>query len=148
MARKSSDPITIYAGAWLQNCKNIQGPNQKYSFWIRKWRRFLDSCSSPSSSVTFSVVKAIQALAVEPQSGSTSHGCYPCHHDTRWPLPSFCNKSMHPLAIKARGETGRGKKKMRADRGEKERIVEDYRRERRREWWGMFWKGRERAETR
>jgi len=24
--------MTIYPGAWLQNCKNIQGPNRKYSF--------------------------------------------------------------------------------------------------------------------
>jgi len=27
---ESRDPIIIYPGVWLQDCKNIQGPNQKY----------------------------------------------------------------------------------------------------------------------
>jgi hypothetical protein len=46
-ALKSRDPMTIYTGVWLQNCKNIRGLNRKYSFeyWIRRRCLFLDGTS-------------------------------------------------------------------------------------------------------
>ena len=55
-AKIKGSNYNLFGGLDYKIAKNIQGPNQKYAFWISKRRRFLDNCWSPSSSATVSTV--------------------------------------------------------------------------------------------
>jgi hypothetical protein len=59
MVLKSSGPITIYPGTWLQNYETPR-TKSKIAVWIGKYNHFLDNYSFPSFSATISAVKAME----------------------------------------------------------------------------------------
>jgi len=101
------------SGGLIAKLQKIQWPNWKYSFWILKHCSFLDNCSLPSSLTTVLVVKGSEDVrgGTASMRGARLTADIPRHRDARRPLLSSCNnpkKCMHPLTIKARGETDSG----------------------------------------
>ena len=96
--------MTIYPGAWLQNCKNIRGPNRKYSFecWNGAVALFIVSFKKP-----FSAVKG---------SAGVSSGAAPITgHVSRQHVRQLllcCRKTSASFGYKSRGRiVGMGRRK-------------------------------------